>query len=107
MTYKLDDLWHFDLGKDSTRYIISLKVRGIADRERIWAFDRNFEWLAAIEFFETFNFRERDKVPILQTVPGLVHTSNETVLVLESLISPCFFSRVAKAHLADLDNHSC
>lgn len=91
MTYKLDDLWHFNLGKDSTRHVISLEIRGIADRERVRALDRDLEGLAAIKFIKTFDFGERDKVSVFQTMSGLVQTSNETVLVLESLIRPCIY----------------
>jgi hypothetical protein len=84
--YKFDDLGHFNLSENTTRFIIA-KARGVANVECIGPFNRYLPWLTSIKFIHAFHFRKRHKITILKAMSSLVQTCDKTVLVLMSQIS--------------------
>ena len=81
-TYKFQDFGHLDLSEDATVLILA-EVRRVSDSERIRALDRDFSGFAAVELSHALDLGECDEVAILETMSGLVQTSDQTFAVLD------------------------
>ena len=91
-THEFDDLRHLDLGEDTTSLVVT-ETGSIPDRERIWAFNRDFTRLAAVELGHTLNFGEGHEIAFLETVSCLIQTGNETFLILRWWFSISFVDK--------------
>lgn len=81
--YKVDDLRHLDLGKDTTRLVVAQTSR-VANGESVGTLDGDLSWFATIQFSHTDHFGEGDEVAIFETMTSFVETGYEALIVLHS-----------------------
>ena len=80
-TDKFNDLWHLDLGEDTTGLVIA-QLGGIANGEGVWPLDGDLPWLATIELGHSLDFGEGDKVTVFESMSSFIQASNQALGIL-------------------------
>ena len=80
-TYKVDTLRYFDLGDDASSHVVG-EAGDVADAEGVGPEHGDFPGLAAVQLRHPLHLSERNVIPGLVTVPGLVYTRHYTLSVL-------------------------